>query len=184
MEVKGTAVKSIPEFVKTKFPTRFDEWLLALPDESRKIMKGDITINNWYPLNEGLSIPVRTVGQLFYGDAIKGAQTMGRYSADIALSGIFKIYVQLGSPKQILERANRVFSSYFRPSEIETHESRKNYFCFHIIQFDQMDEVVEQNMAGWIQRALEISGCKNVRVDIPKSLVKKCSYSEFVLTWE
>ena len=39
MEVKGTAVQPLKEFVKTRFGPRYEEWLQALSPESRKIME-------------------------------------------------------------------------------------------------------------------------------------------------
>ena len=36
MEVKGTAVRSIPEFVQKHFPLRYQEWLNSMPEESKK----------------------------------------------------------------------------------------------------------------------------------------------------
>jgi len=184
MEVKGTAVKSIPEFVKAKHPEQYTQWLNSLPENSKKIFTGVVVVNNWYPLREGLSIPVASVGQMFYGSPSKGAWVMGRYSAEKALTGIYKVYVQLGSPRHIIERANRVFAAYFQPSEIVTVESKKNSFCYRITKFDQIDEVVEHNIAGWMERALEISGCKNLQITIPKSLSKGFPYTEFNLKWD
>lgn len=184
MEVKGTAVKSIPEFVRAKHPERYNEWIQSLPEGPKKIMAGAIITSNWYPLKDGLSIPVGSVGQMFYGSPTKGAWIMGRYSAETALTGIYKLYVQIGSAKHIIERANRVFAAYFQPSEIVSADSTKTSFVFRITKFDQIDEVVEHNIAGWMERALEISGCKNVQVTIPKSLSKGFPYSEFYLKWE
>ncbi len=184
MDVKGTAVKSIPEFVKAKHGEKLNEWLQSLPEESKKIMSSIIVTSNWYPLKAGLSVPVASVGSMFYGSPTKGAWTMGRYSADTALTGIYKLYVQIGSPKHIIERANRVFAAYFQPSEIVSVESKKNSFIFRITKFDQIDEVVEHNIAGWMERALEISGCKNVRITIPRSLTKGSPYTEFNLMWD
>lgn len=184
MEVKGTAVKSIPEFVKAIHSDRYSQWLQSLPEASRKIMSGAIITNNWYPLKAGLSVPVSIVGSMFYGSPAKGARTMGRYSADIALTGIYKLYVKMGSPRHIIERANRVFAAYFQPSEIVTVDSQKNTFIFRITKFDEIDEVVEHNIAGWMERALEISGCKNVQVTIPGSMTKGMSFTEFCLKWD
>jgi len=54
----------------------------------------------------------------------------------------------------------------------------------HILKFDEPDEAIEYNIGGWIERALEISGVKNVKVEIPKSLAHNDSYTEFNVSWE
>ena len=50
MEVKGTAVKSIKEFVETRFKADYQKWLKAMPEESQAIINGGIFANNWYPM--------------------------------------------------------------------------------------------------------------------------------------
>ncbi len=37
MKIKGTAVKTIPEYVKMRFPDQYDEWIDSLPTNSKQI---------------------------------------------------------------------------------------------------------------------------------------------------
>jgi hypothetical protein len=184
MEIKGISVKSIPDFVQKNYSLRYNEWLDELPNESKKIMKGYIFVNNWYPLNESLTIPIKTIARMFYeNDIRKTAWTMGRFSAQVALTGVYKLFVQFGSPNFIIDRASRVMSSYFQPSELLVVESSKNYMRVHITLFSDIDEAVEYNIAGWIEKALEISGCRNIQIEISKSLTKGDEVSEFLINW-
>jgi|WetSurMetagenome_2_1015567.scaffolds.fasta_scaffold658962_1 hypothetical protein len=185
MEVKGTAVRSIPEFVEKTFPNRKQEWLNALPDSSKKIMDGLLFTNNWYPLNEALTIPMKTISKVFYNsDDIITARTMGRFSADVALSGVYKFFIQIGSPKFIIERGSRIFSTYYQPSEMIVLNVQKNSILVHLTKFPESEIIIEENIAGWMERALEKSGCKNVKVRITKSLSQKQPITEFSITWE
>jgi hypothetical protein len=185
MEIKGTAVRSIPDFVQRHFAVRYDEWIEALPESSRKIMNGLIFTSNWYPMKEGLTIPMKTISKLFYnGDHMKTARTMGRFSADVALTGIYKFFIQFGSPKYIIERGGRVFATYFQPSETAVVNVVKNKCSMHITKFPEPDEIIEQNIAGWIERALEISGCKNVNVTVTKSLARNDNITEISISWD
>lgn len=184
MEVKGTAVKSIPEFIAKNFPTKKKEWLDAMPEGSKKIMSGLLFTNNWYPLMDGLYYPMKSISKVFYnGDDVKTARVMGRYSADIALTGVYKFFIQFGSPKYIIERASRIFSTYFQPSEMVVLNASKNGLLLHLTKFPESAEIIEENIAGWMERALEISGCRQVNVEITKSLTKKHSVTEFTISW-
>lgn len=49
--------------------------------------------------------------------------------------------------------------------------------------FTQFDKTVEARIGGWIQQALEISGCKDVEVATTKSLTKGDSLSEYRINW-
>jgi hypothetical protein len=184
MEIKGTAVKSIPEFVQKNFPVQYQQWLEALPESSRKIFEGLIFTNNWYPLADSLTIPMRTISKLFYNDdEVRTARTMGGFSADVALNGVYKFFIQFGSPKHIIERGGRVFSTYFQPSEMVVLNATKNGLLVHITKFPEIEVIIENNIAGWMERALEISGCKNVTIEITKSLTRKNSVTEFLISW-
>jgi hypothetical protein len=185
MEVKGTAVKSIPEFVQKTFPLRYQEWLNSMPETSKRIMGGLIFTNNWYPLNEGLTIPMKAISKMFYNsDETKTARVMGQFSAAVALTGVYKFFIQFGSPKFIIERGGRVFSTYFQPSEMVVVNVQKNGLSVHITRFPEPESIIEQNIAGWMEKALEISGCRLVKAEITKSLVNKHPYTEINISWQ
>lgn len=184
MKIKGLTIRTTPDFVKKNFPSRYNEWLNALPASSKEIMTNHIVVNEWYPIVESLTTPLRIVGQVFYNnDWKKSSWEMGRYDAEDALTGIYKLYVRMGSPNHLISRAGRIMAAYYDDTEIKVVQSDKNKVVMHIVRFDQPDEVIEYNIAGWIQRALEISGCKDVQISITKSLARKEAVSEFVITW-
>jgi hypothetical protein len=184
MEIKGTAVKSIPEFVQKHFPLRYQEWLDATPENGRKVMGGLLFTNNWYPIQDSLVVPMKSISKYFYnGDDKKTARTMGRYSAEVALSGVYKFFIQFGSPKYIIERASRIFSTYFQPSEMVVLNVNKNGLTVHITKFPEPDEIIDENIAGWMERALEISGCRQVKVEVTKSLSRRQGVTEILITW-
>jgi hypothetical protein len=184
MEIKGTAVKSIPEFVQKHFPLRFQDWLKTMPDSAGKLIGGLIFTNNWYPIHDALFVPMKSISKFFYnGDDKKTARLMGRYSADVALSGVYKFFIQFGSPKYIIERASRIFTTYFQPSEMVVLNVSKNGLTLHITKFPEPDEIIDENIAGWMERALEISGCKQVKVLVTKSLANKHGVTEMLITW-
>jgi len=184
MNIKGTAVHSVAEFIKKKYPDRYSDWLQALPAESHKIFKGMILTSGWYTLHDGLTVPLRISAKVFFsGNNEEAARTMGQFSANEALTGVYKFFVKLGSPKFLIERAGNLMSTYFQPSEVRISGIDKNKVTMLITKFPEPDEIIEWNIAGWIERALEVSGCSNVLVDIPKSLALGHPVTEFDITW-
>lgn len=185
MEVKGSAVNSVPEFVRIKYGESFDEWLDSLSEDSRKIMKEPIIpAISWYPIRPGLIEPTRKICELFYGNDEKGAWEAGRFSAEKGLIGIYKIFVKLGSPKFIVGRAATIFSSYYKPSTMEITDQSEKKVVLHIKEFPELERLVELRICGWIERALEISGSKEVKVDLTKSLTKQDPLTEIVAQWK
>jgi hypothetical protein len=185
MEIKGSAVKSIPEYVKNNYSDKYDLWLDSLPEEAKKLFSNPVLPSNWYPLQEGIVDPVTSIGDLFFeADMEKAAWETGRYSAEIALTGIYRFFVQAATPSFIIGRAGKIFSTYYQPSEIKVVSKGDKSVTLHITSFDDPNILVESRIGGWMEKGLEISGCKNVRVKIPKSLTRGDSVTEFHLQWE
>ncbi len=185
MKIKGLTIRTTPEFVKKYYPDRFTEWLNSLPDSSREIMSNHIVVNEWYPMKESLSIPLRTVGEVFFNnDWKKACWDLGRYDAEVTLTGIYKLYVRFGSPSHLISRAGRVMAAYYDNAQIDLKQSEKNKVILHITRFDEPDEAIEYNMAGWIEKALEISGCSDIKVEITQSLARMAPVTEFNISWK
>lgn len=184
MEIKGVAVKSIPEFVKSKFPDRYDEWLESLPLESRKLFQGPIFPSQWYPLEQAAILPTEHVGKIFYNnDTRQGAWQSGRHSADAALSGIYRFFVKASSPGFIIGRAGKIFSTYYQPSKMEVPNKDSKSVILQITEFEKPSPLIENRIGGWVERALEISGCSDVSVNITKSLTRGAPITEYSIKW-
>ena len=185
MKVKGIAIATIPLFIQERFGEGgFNRWINALTPEARKVYQASVLASVWYPLRESLIEPLRKMCDLFYAGDLKGAHEAGRFSADYSLKGIYKIFVKLGSPESMVRRAGSILPMYYTPSEMKVVESRKGQGIVQIIKFQDMDQVLESRIAGWMERALEVSGGKHLNIKITRSLTNGDSVSEFLATWE
>lgn len=183
MQVKGIAVRSTPLFVRQRFAGRLPAWLDALPPASRAVMEGRIATDGWYPLNDAFVAPTRAVCDLFFQGSRDGAWQIGRFSADYALWGLLRLFVRIGSPHFLIRRAGQVFSAYYRPSEIVVDSAAPTTAIVRITRFPQPEELVELRIGGWMERALEISGCSGVQLVIRKSLTRGDPATEFEAGW-
>ena len=184
MEVKGVAVKSTVEFVKQKFSTNYDEWINSLPKDSVSILTGNISNTKWYSFKNAQLIPTDSIIDKFYSNNINGAKEIGYYSAESGLQGIFKYFVKLGSPNFIINRATKVFQAYYKDSQIEVLSSTKTSVILKITEFKELDKYTEARISGWMEKALEISGCKDVKANIVNSIADGDDYSEIFITWK
>ncbi len=172
MQVKGSAVKVTPEFVKTKFPNEYFKWIDSLPDESKKILSGAIYATDWFNLTDSLTIPTEKVSQLFFKNDLEAASELGKFSADSALKGIYKIFVRVSSPVFVINRASSVFSTYYNPADIKVIESSNDSVSLGIGGFKLRDELVLYRIAGWMNRTIEITQKSVVKVEVVKNIEK------------
>ena len=184
MEIKGAAVKSITDFVKEKHASEFASWMKELPLESQQILS-DIRSNNWYPIEEAAIAPTKLTGKIFFNNDIsKAAWELGRYSAEVALKGIYKVYVKLSSATHIISRGSRIIEAFYMPSKLEVVDKRSNSIKIVFLEFDSKSEVIENRVGGWCEKALEISGCKDVKIKITSSLTKGDANTTIECNWK
>lgn len=184
MEIKGSAVKSIPDYIRKFHPDKFSTWMESLPESSKQIFAGGVLPSNWYSLQHAAIIPTEVLGNVLFDDAIKGAWLCGRYSAEMALTGIYKFFIKAASPFFIIDRASRIFTTYYQPSDMAVVEKGNDYVVLHITRFEEPNSLIEARIAGWIERAMEIHGLGHVTVTIRKSLAKGDPITEIHVKWD
>lgn len=185
MEAKGAILQSLADFVRETFgPESLDYWRDQLPEESRRIFLGEIDADAWYPLQEGLVTPAERLLELFYGGNEAMARVLGYHNAEKAVRGFMKFLARLASPGALLRRANSIIRSYYRPCRSEVTLNEKKRAGFRISEFPEMSPLLEYRIQGWIEKALEISGARNPRVEIVSSLAGGDEYCEFMAHWE
>jgi hypothetical protein len=184
VEVKGTAIAAIPEYVKRTYgEAAYCKWLGSLSKDSKRIFGSTIRLSDWLPIKEAYLEPTATVCQLFFGGDFKGAWELGRFSADYALGGVYRMFLWLPSVKFFIGRASTVLATYMRPCASQVVSVEDGRALVRVTELPGRHPLIEQRIAGWVQRALEIHGCKNVTVAITSSLAAGDNYSDFSITW-
>jgi hypothetical protein len=184
MEVKGTAVIAIRDFVKNNYPSDYKKWLDAMNNDSREIYGGTIDSTKWYLVETAALEPTKKIGDLFFGgNHISGARESGKYSAQKALTGIYKIFVKAASPAYIVQRASRVFATYYQPCEMRVVNATADSCMIEISKMDKRYDIIDNRIAGWIETALEISGAKEIKV-LVSSKPEDDSIREINVSWK
>lgn len=166
MEIKGTAVKITPEFVKKRFKDRYYDWLENMPEKSREIVGQPIFATSWFDLYDSVIIPTKKVGEMFFNSEDEAALELGRYSSEIALQGIYKIFVKISSPSFVLSRATNVFATYYNPAEIQIINSSSNSCIMQLKGFKKSEELIIKRIAGWLEKTIELTTKKVITPDI------------------
>lgn len=184
MQVKGSAVRTIPEFIRNQFPDKYDLWYNSLPAESASIFSSHIRSADWYPMREGIHIPTELLGKVaFDGDTLRAAWDCGRYSAESTLKGIYKFFVMAAPPSLIIRRGSRIMATFYQPADIKITSEGDGWARLAITKFDELTEVVENRIGGWIERGLEVQGIVNPRVSILTSMARGDKVTEIEIKW-
>ncbi len=185
LELKGSAIQGHIDFVRDTFgEDKLKQWVAALSPEAREIVEGAVLQSKWYK-GEHIVVELRAkICQLFYGGSPRGVWEFGRYSADTGLKGVYKVFLKVGSPGWIAERSALIFSQYHKPGDLQAVSSGKNLTVLQLTDFPERTGLVEQTIAGFIERAVELSGGRDVVVDLTKSFSQGHEYTEFRVSWK
>lgn len=184
MQVKGITIKTTRDFVKSHFGHRFEAWLDTLPDSAKKVYSENINVGEWFDVEEILLIPMDKIVSEFYKNKEEEAgDDMGRYSAEIALKGIYKVFLLAASPQYLMERSVKVINAYYSNAEISVESHSKKQVIFKINRFEGMNLVTEYRMAGWCSKALELCGCDKVSYTFDAHLSKGDNLTQIEFRW-
>jgi len=184
MEIKGSAVKATPDFVKDRFNNRYSEWVKSLPEKSKNIIENPIYATTWYSLMDSVIIPTQKVADLFFeGNYVKAANEIGRYSADVALKGIYKIFVRVSSPHFVLSRASSIFATYYQPADIQVIDSAEKKAVLQFSKFHPNEKLIMNRIAGWIEKTLEITLKSALKVDVENHIEGSNLTSKITVFW-
>lgn len=185
MKVKGTGIITTRTFVKTKFPDKYQIWLNTLPQETKNIFSGVVDVSKWYDSKSCYTVPINKIAELFYNNNdIEGALELGRFSADFALGGLYKVFLIIASPAHLMKKSSKIISTYYQPGEVVVNKTGDKEVTMQLLKFPNINTLIEYRIAGWCQRALELTHCKNVNFKIMQSAnIDTEIKTEIIFTW-
>jgi hypothetical protein len=185
-QVSGLALKILPMYVEEKMGRDgLEKWKNTLADDVKEVyFDPSYILDKWFDINRFYIEPTKSVCDLFYGGDEKAAWDLGRFSADYALNGVLKVFIRMGTTMFLVNRAANIISKYYNPMEVEVTENSKTSAVLAITDFSDYHLLLEYRLCGWIERALEISGCVDIHVGAIKAYTKESPSAEIKLQWK
>ncbi|NTV53147.1 MAG: DUF2378 family protein [Candidatus Firestonebacteria bacterium] len=167
-KVKGTVFGPRLEFIQKKGTPAQQQQVMDLLDPSfRDIIARRVMPHGWYPFEYYVALNRAIVKVLGHGDEAI-LREVGYYSANVSLNGIYKTFFRAGTPGFIVKIATRAWEQYFQNGQlkVETHTAQSLTMHFTGIEVLAREHFI--STAGWIKKVLELSGAKNVKVELGK----------------
>lgn len=166
MKIKGTSVSNTNDYVKSFYPLRYKEWVESLPEKSREIFSNPILASNWYNITDSQVEPIKKIADLFYESKYQETfYKVGKDGADRALKGIYKIFIKIATLEFVIKRASVISSTYYtEDGGIKIIENNKDLLLLDIIGFEPGQEMMIENISGWLDGLLEIVTNKNYHI--------------------
>jgi hypothetical protein len=185
MKVKGTSITTTRNFVKEKFPTQYNDWMKSLPAESQKLYTGVVNVSDWFDIKPAYYDPMNKIIEQFYNNnAQKGGEDLGKFSANVTLNGVYKVFLLVATPQYLIKKASRMVETFYTPSEVVVSEASSKMAVMKINKFEGITKPLEFRFAGWCVRALELCNCKNITYKITSHISSGQPETTIEFRWE
>lgn len=162
--VKGTGIIPVIEYIKEKFGEEvYSNILKRLPTEYQETLN-DLFDIKWYPLEILSTLYTEISKEIGKGD-FKICWEIGRYSAEYGLNKIYKFFLKLGSIKLFINKGPAMYSTYYKGSTIKFLKDEEKYLELKI-EGIKTSVAHLYSIGGWIEKAGELVGAKNVKVEL------------------
>lgn len=174
--VKGTGIIPVLEYIKEKYGNEtLQNILKRLPAKYQESLK-DLFDVKWYPVDILSALYTEILEEIGKGD-LKICWELGRYSAEYGLNKIYKFFLKLGSIKLFISKGPAIYSTYYKGSILKILKAEEKYLE---IQLEGMETSIAHlySIAGWMEKAGELAGGKNVKVELDtKNAIYKIHYT-------
>lgn len=183
MKAKGTIFKSVNDYVSLKHSSQYGAWKARLSAESI-VMVTKTKEASWYSIKDALIEPTEIIAELLNVDVNKLAWEIGRFSAERGLTGIYKVFMAVSTPAFILKRAPRIMTTFYAPSQLSITKSTSKGIVVECLELPVKSHLIENRIAGWIEKAGELCGCINMKVAITDSLAEGADSFIINASWD
>jgi len=182
--VKGSVLRSRLDFVKGHFGDEGLSRLLAsLSEDDRSVLTDGLLPAQWYPFDLGERLDsgiMRTLG----GGSATTFRRLGARSAEVNLAGVHQVFVHPGDPHALLRRAPAIYKLYYDTGH-RTYESLGPTSCRLVTHESESFSAADcETVIGWHERAVELCGGRNPRIEHPRCRARGAPVCEYVLSWD
>ncbi|OJT23287.1 hypothetical protein BO221_20710 [Archangium sp. Cb G35] len=163
---------------------RVQQVLQRLSPADRKVLEGVIMPIGWYPLELNLRLDAAIADALSPRDRNKAFVEMGRASAEENLNGPHHVFIRKGDPHFLLSHAPEIYRLYYAVGSRTYEKAGPRSAVLRTVGAESVTEADCLTIVGWYERAIEMSGAREVRVEQKKCRARGGVYCEYHCSWE
>ncbi len=157
VEVKGSAITARIRFVRERYgEPEWRRFKAGLPEAVRGPLEAGILPHVWAPYDLFVELVVAIDHEFGRGD-LALCREMGRYSAEVNLPTLYRIFYKLGSPSFILKRAAKLWDLHYSSGAFEVEEMPGGSRC-RIVGFASPHRAHCLSVMAWAEQSVELSG--------------------------
>ncbi len=162
-QVHGTGIIPVISYIKAHYGDEgYVRVLARVPQPMRDVLSRRMMPITWYPHEAVAQLYDAVCDEFGKGDP-KFCWAVGKDAADYGLSIIYKFFLSFGSPTLFGAKGPEMWKTYYQPSTLEILKNDKGSLAVQIHGL-QTSKAHFYSIAGWMERAGELTGGKNIKV--------------------
>ncbi|HPR64163.1 MAG TPA: 4-vinyl reductase [Thermoanaerobaculia bacterium] len=183
-KIKGVGYKVEQQFVRDRYGEEvLQKILTTMTEEDRKALAGIILVSNWYPQGP-LERFRQAVAAHFEDRNLAVIEEMGKFSAQYALTGIYRVFLAIVSPAYVIKKVGHLYQKYFDNGKAYAIEHGPKDMRVVIEDWEDSSPTLCAMMKGYFEKALELAGARNVTISKISCVHRGDPKCEFRGTWE
>lgn len=184
-KVKGTAVGASVAYLKSKLgEDGFARLVEGLPETERTLFSKPVLESAWYEFGAMLALMRAAQGKVPLPPGRSLAWDMGRASADRGMNTVYRMFFKFADVSFICKRAASLYPALYNSGEMRLVANDAKSAALSVTGFDQPCGEFCDRALGWVERTLELTGAKGIRVDHPTCVVRGDARCEYRGKWD
>lgn len=182
--VRGLSANLAVKYIKQNFGEEgFAKVLESLDQQERDMFKGMMNPMGLYSAKAFINM-INSADKLCGKGDYDICRQIGRFEAQEAFGGLYKVFLELGNPHFVIRRAPLAWRTLNDAGDLEVEQTGDKYVRGKVSNFPDPHKAFCWDLVGYFEKVLEMSGAKNLDV---KEIKCRCSGDdccEFEVRWE
>jgi uncharacterized protein (TIGR02265 family) len=182
--IGGNILLARRTFVQERGGQVWERVLARLPEDDRKALRRTLLVTTTYPFELNLRLDEAIAQELYPGEPERAFREMGRASAEVNLNGPQKAFLREGDPQHLLSFAETIYAYYYAEGRRTYQKTGPTTAVLTTYDAPQATRGDCLTVVGWHERAIELSGGRNVKVVETKCRSRGQLVCEYQCSWE
>ena len=181
---KAVHLKSFRKFVLQRSDeAAYQKILDRLSAEDRVVVTKQFLASQWVSYQIWWRLLVAADQVLGSGD-YRIVREIGSFDAEENLHGIYQAFLKMMNVKSIISQSGLIWKRYYDAGTMKVIRLEKDQAEMQLSGFPGLPLHHEEELIGWMQTALKLSGAKNFTLGHDLCLAKGDPYCRFQAHWE
>lgn len=182
--IRGLVISATTKYIQQNYGEEgWNKVLNSLEPQDREVLKGKFSPMSFYPVKPYINL-MKAADKVFGKGDFEICRKIGIYEAEDTFSGVYKIFLELGNPNFLINKASLAWRTFHDGGALEIEQVGDKYAKGKIVDFPEFDKCFCVNLVGFFGKVLEMSGAKNLQIQETKCRCQGDKFCEYEIKWE